>query len=102
MLWIPEGANVPNFTARVELRQYATTEQYDRLHESMYAIGFLRSVVGEDRQGQRSVAILPPGLYFGASNSSCSDVRWTVKQIANSVDQTNKVFVAETVNWSAA
>ncbi|WP_260736440.1 hypothetical protein [Tunturiibacter lichenicola] len=86
-----------DFTIRVELRGNPTVQQYEKLHQEMASLGFLRTVVSDS---QKQVN-LPHALYYGPSQYDVAAVRNMAVSVAQRVQQDILVFVAETLRWAS-
>lgn len=84
------------FITRVELRGYATVEQYTMLHNQLRALGQIRIVRGDNGVNYH----LPPAEYSLTGNYTAVAVRDATWNIARQIDANCAVFVSE-VNSAA-
>ncbi|MDW7782281.1 hypothetical protein [Morganella morganii] len=79
-----------DYTVRVELRN-ADWDTYNKLHESMAASGYIRTVVGDD--GRRFK--LPDAEYVASKGGGLNQVRDEVVRIAKAHNSDPSVLVTE-------
>lgn len=91
---------MPAFTIRVELQGNPSYQQYEALHQSMGAIGFLRTVQGV-RSGTSVTVNLPTGLYYGNSTENATQVAERVDTAARAIHPVSGIFVADTTTWAS-
>ncbi|MBX6510503.1 hypothetical protein BTW15_01420 [Pseudomonas syringae pv. tomato] len=91
---------MPQYLVRVELFG-ASSENYERLHANMDAIGIGREIVFAG--GVKH--LMPAGTYFGSSTLGVESVRDRVKTFANplSPDRSAAIFACQVKDgeWSA-
>jgi hypothetical protein len=88
------------YTIRVEFQGNPSYQQYESLHQSMAALGFLRTVQGV-RSGTPVNVNLPTGLYYGYSNQTAIQVADGVHAAASRIHPVAAIFVAETTTWAS-
>ena len=80
------------FVARVELHGVSHDEaKYVRLHELMLAVGFYRTILGDDGITYHMLT----AEYFMQSNKSLDEVLNLAKTAANSIATKNGVFISQ-------
>ncbi|KAJ9430492.1 MULTISPECIES: hypothetical protein [Enterobacterales] len=78
------------FTVRVELHG-ATSDDYEKLHESMGARGYSREVISDDGQWFN----LPTAEYVASKSYTATQIRDEVRVVASAISQSNWVLVTE-------
>lgn len=90
-----------NYAIRVELRGNPSFEKYQSLHKLMAKKHFYQTVDGVDSEGIKKSFNLPHAVYYGASTSSCGDVRDDVcKAVKSEIQNDIIVFVVEANTWA--
>ena len=85
------------YFARVELFG-ADAERYEKLHEKMEGIGFLRTVAYSDGEMKE----LPTGSYAGIKNDSIGIIRDQISNVADALSTQNaSVFVCRMDDWAS-
>jgi hypothetical protein len=92
---------MPNYAIRVELKGDPPAEDYERLHALMAKRGFLQTVSGVDKQGNKKKFPLPHATYYGSSEDDCSVVRDSLSRaIKAEIQKGIIVFVVEARTWA--
>lgn len=85
------------FMVRVEIFK-ADSEDYADLHKNIEALGFKRTVPGNN-----GALRMPPGTYFGSSSLTAHQLREKLRAIAAPFSHPTdpSVFVSQSSDWSA-
>jgi len=91
---------MPQYLVRVELFG-ADSENYERLHANMDAMGIEREITFSDNSRRQ----MPAGAYFGSSNLNLTSVHEKIQKFADPLSPVKPaaIFVAATKDgeWSA-
>jgi hypothetical protein len=85
---------MPTYIVRVELRNYASSDQYTQLHDAMGKVGFSRTIAGPDGSKYR----LPTAEYCIISAHTAKSLTDMVYSIAKQIDNDCAVLTVEATN----
>lgn len=90
--------SMASFIVRVELHGALTEATYTRLHNSMAAVGFSRTIVANDGHSYW----LPTAMYTANSVGTAESVRIAASNAASATGLPATIFVANMTDWSSS